>query len=634
MDRCEICGRQPAKRMTFKAHQGFILFRRELEIAGVFCRDHAIDAYLASRKKTLSGMWFSPDAIVFGALRSIVDSVKLLDLPAEVKDAPWTFHRVACPNCKCAHFSTAGAAECKKCRRTFAILSCATCGSVHAVPHSGAPDELSLNCRRCNRLSAAPLPAQNWPALLIACALAEAGALVANADAFVDPREREIFASTLRELFPFKANTITWLEEYFERLDTLQESRLLRACIANCDQEILLVVLSFAATVARADGYISNEELVVLRGLAGSIGADAEEFFGQGGEFQRTTAANSTPWWTVLCVEQSATREEIDISYGKLARKFHPDLANSAPPAEKAAADLRMKEINRAYAEACIAASYRPAANTQKKKPPATGEPKTKDQDYRGGNTKHGRKQGSPSTQSDKVACAEKPSGPNETSAASKDEPKSPVGSERQRNETADANSGNRQTSPGSLRQDASRRGNSEKRRFPRAVVVLALLASPLFLGTLLLYLARLHSGVLLQPNIADPKDSNGSASLDSPVASHPNPDTQDDENDHTYASAVENRSASQAPLQSTDAKSFGKRPSGLSQHHTPADDDHRRFMALYERASRRVDEGDFEGAESDLKVLVHLEPTNAECYRCRAMAHAFFDDFLSASSV
>lgn len=49
MGTCEICGRSPAKRMTFKAHQGFLVFRRETELSGVFCRDHTLEAYAAAR---------------------------------------------------------------------------------------------------------------------------------------------------------------------------------------------------------------------------------------------------------------------------------------------------------------------------------------------------------------------------------------------------------------------------------------------------------------------------------------------------------------------------------------------------------------------------------------------------------
>lgn len=95
MDRCEICGRHPAKHMTFRAHQGFVLLRREIKYSGVFCRDCAIAVYAKARGATLAAMWFSPGSLVMGTLGSLWDSAKLLDLPLEVKDEPRVPHKVA-----------------------------------------------------------------------------------------------------------------------------------------------------------------------------------------------------------------------------------------------------------------------------------------------------------------------------------------------------------------------------------------------------------------------------------------------------------------------------------------------------------------------------------------------------------
>ena len=81
---CQICGRQPAKPVTFRAHQGFVFFRCVTDISGTFCRDHALEAYFHARGQTLKGMWFSAGSLMFGVLGSIWDSAKLLDLPGEV----------------------------------------------------------------------------------------------------------------------------------------------------------------------------------------------------------------------------------------------------------------------------------------------------------------------------------------------------------------------------------------------------------------------------------------------------------------------------------------------------------------------------------------------------------------------
>lgn len=50
--------------------------------------------------------------------------------------------------------------------------------------------------------------------------------------------------------------------------------------------------------------------------------------------------------YRVLGVEPSATQDEVKAAHRALARRHHPDLA--APP-QRAAADLRLREINVAY---------------------------------------------------------------------------------------------------------------------------------------------------------------------------------------------------------------------------------------------------------------------------------------------
>lgn len=149
MDCCQVCGRQPAKEMSFGAHQGSVIFRKVTEISGVFCRDHAIEAYLAARGVTLKGMWCSYGSLLFGTLRSLYDSVKLLDLPEEVKDDPWVVHVVACPHCRNKCVAPAGPVDCDHCDQSFAVLSCSHCKAVHVVRAASGFESLDIACRQC-----------------------------------------------------------------------------------------------------------------------------------------------------------------------------------------------------------------------------------------------------------------------------------------------------------------------------------------------------------------------------------------------------------------------------------------------------------------------------------------------------
>lgn len=380
MLRCEHCGRHPAKRMTFKAHQGFVLFRRETEISGVFCRDHAMMAYAAARGITLKGMWFSPSSLVFGTLRSLWDSAKLLDLPPEVKDEPWMLHRVGCPSCGQEHFTTAGHATCDKCATPFVIASCEQCATIHVVATALAFDLVDIPlCRNCKHATRAPEATRNAPPLILARAVAEISAKVARADGHVDSHERKAFREAVRSLFSLESPTIKTIDRYFERC--LDEPKLtyFKGCVDNCQPEILRLIFVIAASIAQADGHVSEIEDRVLRRLAESLGLDF------GTNYNESTAApnrqqEEETWWVVLGVARTATFEQVKIAYRKLARQCHPDLWQHAPEQEQQRAALRMKVVNRAYASACDGFKTEEAGYSPRRKNATEGDARRREQ--------------------------------------------------------------------------------------------------------------------------------------------------------------------------------------------------------------------------------------------------------------
>lgn len=54
--------------------------------------------------------------------------------------------------------------------------------------------------------------------------------------------------------------------------------------------------------------------------------------------------------YEVLGVQVDAPVEEIHRAYVQLARRYHPDFFTAAPPAERAHAETRMREVNDAWA--------------------------------------------------------------------------------------------------------------------------------------------------------------------------------------------------------------------------------------------------------------------------------------------
>ncbi len=360
MDRCQVCGRYPAKKMAFRAHQGFVIFRRVAEISGIFCRDHAIEAYLAARAATLKGMWFNPGSLLFGSIRSLYDSLKLLDLPEEVKDEPWVLHVVACPACQRKVLAPAGPVECDDCGQTFAVVSCGFCSTVHVVRATSGFESLVVVCRSCGRRTEGPSAVRNWSCLLLGQAIAEVCASIASADRNVEEIERSTFREAVKELFHFQDSTVRYLEEHFDRCVQEQSFDILSTFSTHCEEEFIRLFLGVAVSVAEADGQIDDEESERLRCVARCLGIDPDSAFdGTWNQYRETF--NAQAWWVVLGVSKDASLEEVLFAYRRLAMQFHPDVWARGSRSETAAAEERMRVINAALEQAKRAIETREA---------------------------------------------------------------------------------------------------------------------------------------------------------------------------------------------------------------------------------------------------------------------------------
>lgn len=365
MDRCERCGRHPAKWMSFNAHQGFLIFRRQYTLAGVFCRDCALECYAAARGITLRGMWFSPDALVLGTLGSLWDSAKLLDLPPEVKDGVWVWHRVACPKCQQATVCGAGETKCGSCHARFVIVSCSCCGTVHSRLTSTPWDSVTITCRACGKKSQAPGPGRHGAPMLIPRALAE---IAANIGA--SPADLGKWRSAVAPHSPLQPHSWDWIFEYYMKCCKEASQQEIRGpknrersgvgyVISEPIGEVLqrsLEVREFeflvaAFTICRS--LCADEQFARLCGLVTHFGLDPDELFSsRSGEDD--LSEQPIEWASVLGVSESSTLAEVQRAYQALAKQFHPDLWHDACPDDRNRNADRMKELNAAYAAAKV----------------------------------------------------------------------------------------------------------------------------------------------------------------------------------------------------------------------------------------------------------------------------------------
>lgn len=336
--RCEVCGRFPAKQMTFRGHTGYVLARRVTTISGVFCRDCAIEAYAHTRGISLKGMWFGTASLLAGTAGALWDSIKLLDLPPAVKDAPWMPHRIACPHCSAAMLACAGQSECSECSRQLVVSSCTNCGTISVSPPRADQIPSGLQCKSCSYYSEPPLPSRNSPKILFGRGIVEIALAMRDAGHPVAIRD---WLAPYWSLHEVGITTCEWLETIYR--DSAHETdRPVLEASAEADQHPFLQrLLGFALALSR------DEQVQVLLAIASRYGYARQdiEIPGTAGE-----SGGDDSWAKVLGLRAGASSAEIHNAYRRLALQYHPDRRSGQDGTDRAA---RMKEINAAYEQAC-----------------------------------------------------------------------------------------------------------------------------------------------------------------------------------------------------------------------------------------------------------------------------------------
>jgi hypothetical protein len=321
---------------------------RIIRFGGVFCRDCA-----------LAG----------GGYDKASPAVPTADLPDEVKDGRWIWHKVICPRCRASAFAPSGPVRCDECDRDFVVGSCGACGAVHAIATQAAAFNLSiLRCRLCGQPSAAPVPVRNWSIMLIGQAIAEVAAEVLKPERSVSRAERRFLTGTLQNFPEFSPEVVRVLEGYFERCLRGESTDALSGCVAHCKLLFRKVLLSIAVAIAESDGPLTGQRWKALRRVTGKLGLDPDvELRGKRPLDVSPPLAGGDTCWAILQLPSRASIADIKTAYRRQARKHHPDRLYNASPQAQVAAEERMKAINAAFVDALAAMSVTAPTNADER---------------------------------------------------------------------------------------------------------------------------------------------------------------------------------------------------------------------------------------------------------------------------
>lgn len=113
----------------------------------------------------------------------------------------------------------------------------------------------------------------------------------------------------------------------------------------NTNSATRLQLLHFLTGIARADGDVSSDELVMLRRISAALAIpvqDSESIFAM---FDKGIDAA----YQILEIDKSASNEEIKKAYKRMALKHHPDKVSSLGSDVQRAAEEKFKKISGAY---------------------------------------------------------------------------------------------------------------------------------------------------------------------------------------------------------------------------------------------------------------------------------------------
>lgn len=110
-------------------------------------------------------------------------------------------------------------------------------------------------------------------------------------------------------------------------------------------EEVRVQLLYYLFGIAKADGHVSNTELMLIQRIASLMGVSSPDFESVKNMFYRDVNSD----YKVLEIETSVSDDEVKKAYRKMAIKYHPDKVASLGEEFQKGAKEKFQKIQEAY---------------------------------------------------------------------------------------------------------------------------------------------------------------------------------------------------------------------------------------------------------------------------------------------
>lgn len=169
--------------------------------------------------------------------------------------------------------------------------------------------------------------------------------IVIKADGKQDQRELDFVRQQFRSMYgKERANHAFKLFKGISK-QTISTRQVCKQIRQMMDHASRLQLLHFLFGIAKADGYVTEDEIRQIYTIAGYLGISNKDYESIKAMFYNST--NNS--YKILEIDKSATDDEVKKAYRTMAKKYHPDRVGHLGQEHQEGAEEKFRQVQEAY---------------------------------------------------------------------------------------------------------------------------------------------------------------------------------------------------------------------------------------------------------------------------------------------